>query len=168
MELPSYIEKVPEKIRGFVESPFTTKGNQKVCTVILSFFLEASPKKRIDILLDSGILKKENDAVNVAGYCTKYFSALTHVGAIRYNSSTKNLERADNFVDYLTYVITCYLKTPAKDKFLDILSTEQKLRFTSNPKEVVLELLQDKASVNTLRRIWRGSDEAVKDFILNT
>ena len=88
--------------------------------------------------------------------------------AIRYDTLTQTWERGDNFVAYLTYTIRCMLATDAKTKVHSLLSKDQIKRVDTDLDSVVKEMLQDKATVKTLRRIWRGNKDAVHDFIMNS
>jgi len=165
--LPKFFTNVLPATLGLVSKPFGRGGNHKACVTIMSFFLDDKPKKKLDILVGSGMLK-EPEGKNLGSYGTKYFSSLNRVKAIKYDTYTQKWERGENFNGYLTYLIECMLETKGKEKVHSLLTAEQIERTTSNINAVVLEMLQDKATVSTLKRIWRGTEDSVQDFIINS
>ena len=149
-----------------VSVPFTKSGDHKQCVVLISYFLDNKPKKKLDILLESGILK-DKTKVKIHSYYSKYFSSLVHVGAIKYNSRLGSFEQASNFNKYLKHIIECMLETKAKEKLYKILTTDQIIRLAKDFDGVVSEMLQDELTVKTLKRIWRNTESTVTDFILS-
>ena len=165
--IPTFIDSLKTKNKGLVSNPFNRAGEHKQVVVLISFFLNTERKKKLDILIDSGILKSPDDK-NIGSYYTTYFQSLSQIRAIRYDALTKSWERAENFHAYLTYLIGCALNAAKKDSVLSLLSKEQIGRTNSDLSNVVTEMLQDCATVSTLRRMWRGSACTVQDFILNS
>ena len=164
--LPALFENLTPKNLGLVGKPFNSQGDHKRCVVLIAFFLDNKPKKKLDILLDSGILK-DKTKVNIGSYYASYFHTLSRMRVLRYDSLTKTWERGENYLTYLTYIIKCMLQTDAAEKVHSLLTPEQILRLENDLNGVVLELLQDKATRDTLRRIWRGDHDNVIDYILN-
>jgi hypothetical protein len=165
--IPDLFARVPPANLGLVTNPFNSRGQHRLCMTILSFFLDTKPKKKLDILIDGGILK-DPEGINIGSYATKYFASLSHTRAIRYDSLTQTWERGANFNAYLAYTLTCMLATPSKEKVHNLLTKSQVKRIETDFDAVVLEMLEDKATIKTLKRIWRNTESAVQDFILNS
>jgi hypothetical protein len=167
-KLEKAFESLPKKNLGLVTKPFSGSGNHKQAVTLFSMFLTGKPKSKVDLLINSGILKKSVEDVNIGSYYSTCFSTLSKIGAIRYNTIDRTYSRGDSFQDYFEYLIGCMKDSPAKEKLHSLLSKEQITRLEKNLHEVALEMLQDKLTMKTLRRMWRGDKtDVVGDFILN-
>jgi len=162
-------EGLPKKNLGLVSRPFYRGDKRKKVVALFSLFLPSSnkPKKKEDLLINSGILKKSVTEVVIGSYYSTCFSTLSKIGGIRYNTSTRSYTRGDNFQDYFEYLLNCMLGASIGKKLLGLLSEEQIQRLDKDLHGVALEMLDDEATMKTLGRIWRGDNESVVDFILN-
>lgn len=167
-KLEKALESLPKKNAGLVTKPFSGSGNHKQAVTLFSMFLVGKPKSKVDLLINSGILKKSTEDVNIGSHSSTLFSTLSKIGAIRYNSNTKTYSRGDDFQDYFEYLIRNMKDSPLKEKLFGLLSKEQIQRLDTDLRGVALEMLQDNLTLKTLRRIWRGDKtEVVGDFIMN-
>lgn len=164
--LEAFANLTNKKNLGLVQHPFNTRGKTKKAVVIFSFFLENKSKKKVDILIEGGILTKSVEEVNIGSYYSTWFSSLSQIKAIRYDSSTQSWGRGDNFHAYFAHLIESMLAV-SKEKVHSLLSKEQIQRLDNDFNKVTLEMLEDHATVNTLKRMWRGNKDAVVDYILN-
>lgn len=150
---------------NILSKPVSRAGRYKKSVILVSFFLNKKQKRKLDILLDSDIVKDVNK-INLDSIYSNYFAALSRARIIRYDSISKMWERADNFLPYIEYIVECMNQSNVADKLHSLISNDQIQQLDTDPTSVVFEMLQDKVTVRTLRRIWRGTKDTVEDFIL--
>ena len=165
LQAPDLFHNVLPRQRGLVTNVFNGRGEHKTILTILAFFLDNKPKKKSDILLKGGLIKDVSAKSN-AGAHSIYFSSLTRMQVIRYDSSTECWVRSNNFTPYLTYVISRW-RDSGSSKLLALLYEEQIKMLNDNLDKVVEEMLADKATTSAMKTIWRGIKDAATDFILN-
>lgn len=164
--MDNLFEGLPKQNLGLVKNPFSSNGRHKRCVTLMSFFLDNKPKRKIDILENSGILKDKKE-VKSKVYYSSYFQALSRIRALRYDSLTLTWSRGENYQAYLAYIIESMTKSEAKDKLANFLSQEQIKKLDTDLAGVVQEVLEDKAAWSTLRILCKGDMDNVVDFILN-
>lgn len=165
ISIPSYLENLKHKNKTKAVNPIKAFGKHNRLVVILSFFFTNRPRRKIDILINSGILKNA-EGKNIGSYESPYFQTLSQIRALRYDSLTKMWERGENFLDYLTYIVKCGLEV-CPEKIKELLTEGQIKRINTDLKGVVSEMLEDKNTTRALRIMWGGKQEAIVDFILN-
>jgi hypothetical protein len=165
--IPDFILSLNSAQQSLLKNAFEVSGQARVIPKIIAYFLTRDkPVKKSDLLQIGLGIELEDLPGKGRGYYSIYFSVLSTAKILRYNTSSRCLEKDNNFTAYVEYLIARLL-FGRKDKAKIIFTPEQLVRLETNMYEVVSECAREKDALRSLRILITGNKDQGQDFILN-